>query len=118
LDRIPDIGHGGYELHRGWVIACTRARAGLAELTITNSGELIPPDETAALFEPFRRLPAAADSRPGTGLGLSIVASVARAHGGRAQARARPDGGLEVQVTLPAAAPHASNTTFSASSRR
>ena len=86
----------------GWVLASTRSRAGLAELTVANSGELIPADQTAALFEPFRRLPAAAGSRPGTGLGLSIVASVARAHGGRAQARARSDGGLEVEVTLPA----------------
>jgi signal transduction histidine kinase len=103
----------------GWVLASTRSRAGLAELTIANSGEPIPPDQTAALFEPFRRLPAAAGSRPGTGLGLSIVASVASAHGGRAQARARSDGGLEVQVTFPAAAlRHVGNTTFSANSRQ
>jgi signal transduction histidine kinase len=38
----------------------------------------------------------------GTGLGLSIVASVAKAHGGHAEARARPHGGLDVQITLPA----------------
>jgi signal transduction histidine kinase len=101
------------------VLASTRSHAGLTELTIANSGEPIPQDQTAALFEPFRRLPAAAHSRPGTGLGLSIVASVANAHGGRAQARARPDGGLEVQVTLPAAAArHVGNTTFSANSRQ
>lgn len=99
----------------GWVLAGTRSRAGLAELTIANSGEPIPQDQTAALFEPFRRLPAAAGSRPGTGLGLSIVASVAHAHGGQAQARARPEGGLEVRVTLPATASrHVATTTFSA----
>jgi signal transduction histidine kinase len=87
----------------GWVTASTRSRAGLAELTIANSGEPIPSDQAVSLFEPFRRMPAAADRSPGTGLGLSIVASVARAHGGRAQACPRTDGGLEVQVTLPAA---------------
>jgi signal transduction histidine kinase len=102
----------------GWVLASTRSRAGLAELTVANSGEPIPPDQTAALFEPFRRLPAAAGRRPGTGLGLSIVASVAHAHGGQAQARARPGGGLEVQVTLPATAPHVGNTPFFANSRQ
>jgi signal transduction histidine kinase len=102
----------------GWVLASTRSRAGLAELTIANSGEPIPPEQTGALFEPFRRLPAAARDRPGTGLGLSIVASVAKAHRGRAQARARPDGGLEIHVTLPSAAPHPNNTTFLANSRR
>jgi signal transduction histidine kinase len=87
----------------GWVLASTRTRAGLIELTIASSGESIHPDQAAGLFEPFRRLPAAAHSRPGTGLGLSIVASVAHAHGGRADARARTDGGLDVHVTLPAA---------------
>jgi signal transduction histidine kinase len=99
----------------GWVLASTRSHAGLAELTVANSGEPIPQDQVTGLFEPFRRLPGAARRRPGTGLGLSIVASVARAHGGRAEARARPDGGLEVQVTLPATAPrHAGGATFSA----
>jgi signal transduction histidine kinase len=56
------------------------------------------------LFEPFRRLSGRTGRQPGSGLGLSIVASVAKAHGGRAEARARPDGGLDVQVTLPATA--------------
>jgi signal transduction histidine kinase len=88
----------------GWVLASTRSHAGRTELTVASSGEPIPKDQVAGLFEPFRRLPGAAGSRPGTGLGLSIVASVATAHGGRAQARARPGGGLEVQVTLPAVA--------------
>jgi signal transduction histidine kinase len=35
---------------------------------------------------------------------LSIVASVAKAHGGQAEAHARPDGGLDVQIRLPTAA--------------
>jgi signal transduction histidine kinase len=93
-----------YNAPGGWVLATTRSCAGLAELTVASSGEPIPPEQAAGLFEPFRRLPAAARSRPGTGLGLSIVASVAHAHGGRAFARARAEGGLEVQITLPAAA--------------
>ena len=50
------------------------------------------------------RLSGRIGTRSGSGLGLSIVASVAKAHGGRAEARARPDGGLDVQVTLPATA--------------
>jgi signal transduction histidine kinase len=89
----------------GWVLASTRRHAGRVELTVANSGELIPADQVAALFEPFRRLRGRAATRSGTGLGLSIVASVAKAHGGLTGARARPDGGLEVQVNLPAQAP-------------
>jgi signal transduction histidine kinase len=86
----------------GWVLASTRAGAGIAELTVANGGEHIPADQVTGLFEPFRRLSGRTGNRPGSGLGLSIVTSVAKAHGGHAEARARPDGGLDVQITLPA----------------
>ncbi len=88
----------------GWVLASTRTDAGAAVLTVTNGGEHIPADQVTGLFEPFRRLCGRTGTRPGTGLGLSIVASVASAHSGHAQAHARPDGGLNVQITLPATA--------------
>ncbi len=93
-----------HNLPDGWVLASPRQHAGRAELTIASSGEPIPADQVTGLFEPFRRLAGRAGNPSGTGLGLSIVASVAKAHGGHAVARARPDGGLEVQITLPAAA--------------
>jgi len=88
----------------GWVLASTTTDAGTAELTVANGGEHILADQVTGLFEPFRRLGGRTGHRPGAGLGLSIVASVAHAHGGHAEARAGPDGGLDVQVTLPAAA--------------
>jgi signal transduction histidine kinase len=88
----------------GWVVASTRTEAGIAELTVSNGGEYIPANQVTGLFEPFRRLSGRTGDRPGSGLGLSIVASVANAHGGHTQARARPDGGLDVQITLPATA--------------
>jgi len=55
-------------------------------------------------FEPFRR--GGADrtgGADGAGLGLSIVRAVARAHGGDATAAPLPEGGLRVEVRLPAA---------------
>jgi signal transduction histidine kinase len=67
-------------------------------------GEHIPADQVSGLFEPFRRLSGRTGNQPGPGLGLSIVASVASAHGGHAEDRARPNGGLDVQITLPAMA--------------
>ena len=88
----------------GWVRAATRCEAGIAELTITSSGDPIPPAQVNGLFEPFRRLSGRVDNRSGAGLGLSIVASVARTHGGRAEAHARPAGGLDVRIKLPATA--------------
>jgi signal transduction histidine kinase len=88
----------------GWMLASTRTRAGIAEITVSNGGEHIPPDQVPELFEPFRRLSGRTGNQPGSGLGLSIVASVANAHSGHAEAHARPDGGLDVQITLPATA--------------
>jgi hypothetical protein len=88
----------------GWVLASTRTGTGIAEITVSNGGEHIPPDQVSGLFEPFRRLSVRTGNQPGSGLGLSIVASVANAHGGHAAAQARPDGGLDVRITLPATA--------------
>ena len=88
----------------GWVLASTRTETGTAQLSVANGGEHIPADQVTGLFEPFRRLCDRTGNRSGTGLGLSIVASVAHTHGGHAQAQARPDGGLDVQITLPATA--------------
>jgi signal transduction histidine kinase len=96
-----------HNLPGGWVHATTRHHAGHTELTITitSSGKPIPPGQAAGLLEPFRRLPTQTGKTTGTGLGLSIVASIAKAHGGHATATARPDGGLEVHITLPTATP-------------
>ena len=88
----------------GWVLASTRAGTDIAEITVSNGGEHIAPDRVTGLFEPFRRLSGRTGGQPGSGLGLSIVASVAHAHGGHAEACARPDGGLDVQITLPTTA--------------
>jgi signal transduction histidine kinase len=73
--------------------------ASFAVLRVENGGAVITPEQAAGLTEPFRRLTRAG---PGFGLGLSIVRSVAEAHGGRVELRARPQGGLEVLVTLSA----------------
>jgi signal transduction histidine kinase len=55
---------------------------------------------------PFRRLGAdRTGSEKGAGLGLSIVASIAEAHGGKLELRARADGGLRVAIELPLASP-------------
>jgi signal transduction histidine kinase len=70
-------------------------------LRVANSGEVIEPSEVEGLFEPFRRTGMARTrSDRGAGLGLAIVRSVALAHGAKASARARADGGLEVEVAF------------------
>ncbi|MFE2419219.1 sensor histidine kinase [Streptomyces hokutonensis] len=86
-----------------WTGLDARGRPGLR---IENSGPVIPADQAAGLFQPFRRLGAErVGKRDGLGLGMSIVAAVVAAHGGRVRARTRPQGGLVVEVSLPPYAP-------------
>lgn len=80
----------------------TRSDAKRAVLSVANSGPHVPTHELPRLFQPFQRF----ESRPrslcdGVGLGLAIVASIAAAHDAFVSAEARPDGGLEVEVSFP-----------------
>ena len=86
----------------GWFRVETGSDSAGVLLRVANSGPLIPPEEVERLFERFYR-PDRSRSRAtgGFGLGLSIVKAVAQAHGGTVEARALPEGGLEVTVRLP-----------------
>jgi signal transduction histidine kinase len=60
-----------------------RARAGFAEITVTDSGIGIPREDRSRVFERFYRVDQSRASRTGgTGLGLAIVKHVATNHGG------------------------------------
>lgn len=72
-------------------------------VVIESSGPVLDQDAVAALAQPFKRLSEErTGSQNGHGLGLSIVAAVAAAHGGSLDLHARAEGGLRVQITLPA----------------
>jgi signal transduction histidine kinase len=78
------------------------------ELSVTDSGEGIPPEELAQVFDRFykgnaalRRAQDAAGR--GAGLGLAISREIVRAHGGEIQAESSPDAGTRFVVTLSAA---------------
>ena len=76
---------------------------GRAVLSVGNSGPVIPPAEVDRLFRPFQRLATARTSNgDGHGLGLSIVRAIATAHSADVTARARPEGGLHIEVSFPA----------------
>jgi len=75
-----------------------------AILAISNTGPNIPSDEIQRLFQPFQRLDGARTRHNnGHGLGLSIVQAIANAHHAEIGARARPEGGLTIEVSFPPA---------------
>jgi two-component system OmpR family sensor kinase len=90
--------------HGGTTIGLA-ARAGTAgvELHVSDDGPGFPPDFLPRAFERFTRADPAR-GRGGTGLGLAIVAAIAEAHGGRADAVNRAEGGADVWLALPEAA--------------
>ena len=78
-------------------------------IKIRDDGPGIPEPELEKVFEPFYRLESSRNRQTGgTGLGLTIARSIVENHGGKLALRNRPEGGLEVSITLPrstAAAP-------------
>jgi signal transduction histidine kinase len=93
---------------RGRITVTCGADRQTARLVIESTGPVLDGEAVAQLAEPFRRLAAErTGSQNGHGLGLSIVAAVAAAHGGTLTLHALQSGGLEAEVTLPAAVdPH------------
>ncbi|WIM93237.1 ATP-binding protein [Actinoplanes oblitus] len=80
----------------GWM----RVTLAPGELVVENDGPVLDPGQVATLGRPFRRL-GADRTGGGTGLGLAIASAVASAHGGSLGLRARPEGGLRVEIRLP-----------------
>jgi signal transduction histidine kinase len=81
-------------------------RDGRAELSVTDDGEGLSPDEAAHAFERFWRSPASR-ATPGTGLGLAIVRATVERHGGTAAID-----GSRVTLRLPARQAAGSHGSF------
>jgi signal transduction histidine kinase len=87
----------------GWVRIRTQTVGTSATLIVESGGPMLDEDVVRELTQPFRRLAAErTGSEQGPGLGLSIVEAIAAAHNGKPQLHARPHGGLQVIIDLPA----------------
>ena len=85
----------------GHIQVTTGTSCGRAVVSVTSSGQVIPPAEVDRLFQPFQRLGARRARGDGHGLGLSIVRAIAAAHGAAITAQPVPGGGLAVAVSFP-----------------
>jgi two-component system sensor histidine kinase CpxA len=71
---------------------------------VLDSGPGVPDVDLERIFQPFYRIDDARNRQTGgAGLGLSIADRAIRLHGGRVRASNRPEGGLEVEIRIPAA---------------
>jgi signal transduction histidine kinase len=88
----------------GYVEIVTGTRERRAFLSVANTGAIVPPEQINRLFEPFQRLGTARTRHAGGhGLGLSIVEAIADVHRAQLTARARPEGGLSIELVFPSA---------------
>jgi two-component system, OmpR family, sensor histidine kinase CpxA len=85
-----------------------RGQAANAEIVIRvlDSGPGVPNEALQKIFEPFYRLDDARNRQTGgAGLGLSIADRAIRLHGGQVRASNRKEGGLQVEIRIPASPP-------------
>jgi len=70
---------------------------------VLDSGPGVPDEALQKIFKPFYRLDDARNRQTGgAGLGLSIADRAVRLHGGHLRASNRKEGGLEVEIRIPA----------------
>jgi signal transduction histidine kinase len=83
-------------------VILTREDDDAVVLSVRDEGELFTPQETEAFLQRFVRGAGANDRARGTGIGLTVCERLVTALGGELRMLARPGGGLEAQVRLPA----------------
>jgi len=83
-------------------ITVGRLPDGRAHIEVRDHGPGVPASERERIFEPFYRLPGAAETGRGSGLGLALVRQIARHHGGQVQCRAATPGGSLFSIVMPA----------------
>jgi two-component system OmpR family sensor kinase/two-component system sensor histidine kinase BaeS len=79
-------------------LSATLAPGGVS-IAVADTGEGIPAEELAHVFDRFAKSP---ESR-GAGLGLAIAKGLVQAHGGTISARSEPGRGTTIRFVLPAA---------------
>lgn len=85
-------------------VSASRNGEGNVQVSVSDTGPGIPPDESENIFEKFYQITEAEGTKPkGTGLGLAICKSLVALHGGKIWVESKPTGGSIFCFTLPAA---------------
>jgi signal transduction histidine kinase len=76
-------------------------RDGLAELSVSDTGVGIAPEDQETVFEEFRQVGMASKKVEGTGLGLAISRKFIELHGGKIWVKSQVGAGSTFAFTLP-----------------
>ena len=82
-----------------WVVA--RHRDVFVELSVTDTGTGIAPEDLPHVFERFYRGDRSRSGGGGSGIGLAVAKHIAERHGGTITARSQPEQGTTMTVSLP-----------------
>jgi len=74
---------------------------GLVEVSVTDTGVGIAPEDQETIFEEFRQVGTAATKVEGTGLGLALSRKFVELHGGRIWVKSEVGRGSTFTFTLP-----------------
>jgi GAF domain-containing protein len=74
---------------------------GMAEISVTDTGVGIAPEDQEAVFEEFRQVGSAAKKVEGTGLGLALCRKFVELHGGKIRVKSQPGQGATFTFTIP-----------------
>jgi len=86
----------------GTVTLRSFAEDGHVQLSVHNTGPVIPPEAMPHIFDRFFQAdPAGASADANTGLGLAITREIVEAHGGEVSATSTEETGTEFVITLP-----------------
>jgi two-component system, OmpR family, sensor kinase len=89
------------------VLIAARPRDGRLEITVSDAGPGIPPDQLEQIFERFHRLDGSRSrDTGGSGLGLAIARAITEAHGGSIRAESGPGQGATFRLELPGYRPN------------
>ena len=90
-----------FTLEGGRIDVRAAVRDGLAEISVTDTGVGIAPEDQETVFEEFRQVGTAAKKVEGTGLGLTISRKFIELHGGRIWVESTVGRGSTFTFTLP-----------------